>query len=48
MISYIFTAGCVDEDPDCAEYGYDYICAGDYIPWSQIHCAQFCGLCGKH
>lgn len=36
---------CRDKDPDCADYGRDYICQGDYIPWAKTNCADFCGLC---
>ncbi|XP_052223044.1 uncharacterized protein LOC127838949 isoform X2 [Dreissena polymorpha] len=39
---------CEDVDSDCKEYGYGYICVGDRIPWSRVHCKKYCGLCENH
>ncbi|XP_053380403.1 uncharacterized protein LOC123559120 isoform X2 [Mercenaria mercenaria] len=36
---------CEDVDNACADYGHDYICNGDYIPWSTAHCRKFCNFC---
>ncbi|XP_053381683.1 C-type lectin domain family 12 member B-like [Mercenaria mercenaria] len=39
------SAHCVDADSDCATYSREYICTGDNIPWSTIHCRKYCNLC---
>ncbi|XP_052221273.1 uncharacterized protein LOC127837874 isoform X16 [Dreissena polymorpha] len=36
---------CEDLDKDCYTYGHDYICVGEMVQWSQIHCRKNCGFC---
>ena len=45
LASLYISDQCIDAVSDCDVYGRDYICVGDYIPWAQINCAKFCGLC---
>ncbi|XP_052788878.1 uncharacterized protein LOC128223643 [Mya arenaria] len=30
---------------DCAVYGYDYACTGNFDSWAKVNCRKFCGYC---
>ncbi|WAR30802.1 hypothetical protein MAR_033344 [Mya arenaria] len=30
---------------DCAVYGYDYACTGNFYSWAKVNCRKFCGYC---